>query len=219
MEDFLIELKNVNKQYGGKVILNDVSLNVRSNEFISIMGPSGCGKSTLLNILGLLDSFEGEYYINSKKIFRRNYSRIRNKYIGFVFQMYYLLPNMNVKDNILLPLMYSDKKTIRRALKQFDEIVLDLDIGDLLYQKSDVLSGGEKQRVAIARSMILEPYILIADEPTGALDQKNSMDVMECFKKYVSKGHSVVMVTHNVQIGNIADRKYVLRKGKLNEIQ
>lgn len=219
MKKPLIELKTINKKYGEKVVLNDLSMKIMENDFISIMGPSGCGKSTLLNIIGLLDEFQGEYYIYAEKVKRKEYARIRNKYIGFIFQMYYLLPNLSVKDNILLPLMYADKEKIKEALDLLDDVVNQLNIQDILEQKVDVLSGGEKQRVSIARAIILQPRILIADEPTGALDDKNTCDVIDFFKRYVSKGHSVIMVTHDSFVAKKAHRRYELSKGKLYEIQ
>lgn len=218
MEDYLIELKNIEKRFGEKQILNKISLSIKNGDFISIMGPSGCGKSTLLNTIGLLDSFEGEYWVNSKKIKRKDYYRVRNKYIGFVFQLYYLLPKMSVKDNILLPLMYSNRHAVKKAVKNLDIIAEGLGIENLLAQNCDVLSGGEKQRVAIARAMILDPYILIADEPTGALDEQNTRDVMDSFKKYVEKGHSVIMVTHNRDVAEYATIQYQLNNGELYEI-
>lgn len=218
MNDFFIELRNIKKSYQNKRVLDGISLNIHNGEFISIMGPSGCGKSTLLNIIGLLDSFEGEYLINNRTFKPGWYPEIRNQYIGFVFQLYYLLSNITVKDNILLPLMYANKSKIKESSKVFGEIVESLGLCEILGAKVDILSGGEKQRVAIARAMILNPYILIADEPTGALDNKNAEDVIEIFKKFVKKGHSVVMVTHSKEIAYCANRQYELREGKLNEI-
>ena len=217
MEGFLFELKNIRKQYDDRVVLDELSFKVKENEFISIMGPSGCGKSTLLNVLGLLDEFQGEYYINSKKIHKSDYAQIRSRYIGFVFQLYYLLPNLSVKENILIPTLYASNDSRNNAMKILDEVVEKLKIEDLLEKKVDLLSGGEKQRVAIARAMILQPYILIADEPTGALDSKNTNDVIGCFEQYVKEGHSVIMVTHSEEIARRATRQLVLDKGKLNE--
>lgn len=218
MNNFIIELRNIKKYYQDKKVLDGISIKIQKNEFISIMGPSGCGKSTLLNILGLLDSFEGEYLIDDQHIKFSQYAEIRNQYIGFVFQLYHLLPNITVKDNILLPIMYTGKGKIRESVKSFDEIVEGLGITEILGKKIDVLSGGEKQRAAIARAMILNPYILIADEPTGALDDKNARDVIGIFKRFVKKDHSVVMVTHNKEIANSANRRYKLCEGKLNEL-
>lgn len=218
MNDFFIELRNIKKYYHDKKVLDGISLKIKKNEFISIMGPSGCGKSTLLNIIGLLDSFEGEYIIDNQVFKPRRYADIRNRYIGFVFQLYYLLPNITVRDNILLPTMYAGKDKLRESAIVFDEIVENLGITEILGRKIDVLSGGEKQRVAIARAMILNPCILIADEPTGALDDKNAKDVIKIFKKFVREGHSVVMVTHNKAVADCANRRYELCEGKLNEL-
>lgn len=218
MRPFLLELKSIRKQYGSRIILDDLDFRIQEGEFISVMGPSGCGKSTLLNAVGLLDDFNGEYLINSKTIKRNKYAEIRNKYIGFVFQLYYLLPNLNVRDNILLPLMYAEKLNDKEVKHHFDELVTTLGIQTLLNRQVDLLSGGEKQRVAIARAMIMQPRLLVADEPTGALDEKNSFDVINCFRDYANKGNCVLMVTHNYNISKMADRQLELSGGKLYEI-
>lgn len=217
MKDFSIELKNIKKKYGDKIVLDNLSLNITPNEFISVTGPSGCGKSTLMNVLGLLDEFEGEYYIDSNKVKKTEYAKIRSQYIGFVFQLYHLLPNLSAKDNILMPTLYANNESKKRAEEVFEDITQKLGIQELLGRKVDLLSGGEKQRVAIARAMILQPYILIADEPTGALDEKNANDVIRCFESYVKEGHSVIMVTHSTDVAKKATRQLELGEGKLNE--
>ncbi len=218
MEEITITLSKIHKQYGTRVILNDLDFKVLPGKFYSVMGPSGCGKSTLLHILGLLDQFEGSYQINGKEVRLGEFSRIRNQKLGFVFQLYYLLPNLTAMDNILQPFMYADRETGRNAQDFMEELLERLQLQNLLDKKVELLSGGEKQRVAVARAMILNPNLLLADEPTGALDEKNSREMMEIFRDYVKRGHSVVMVTHDPAMAKMADCCMYLQEGKLYEI-
>lgn len=219
MDSFSLELKHIRKAYGDCSVLNNLELRVKEGDFISIMGPSGCGKSTLLNVIGLLDRFEGDYLINGNRIRKTQFAEIRNKYIGFVFQLYHLLPNLCVRDNILLPLMYAEGSKVRKATERLEVLTKELGIYSLLDRKTDVLSGGEKQRVALARAMLLEPKLLVADEPTGALDKKNTFDVICCLEKYAKQGNCVIMVTHDNEIAQRAGHRYVLNGGRLSEVQ
>lgn len=214
----MIEIRNVKKKFGDKLVLNDVSLTVKKGDFISIIGESGSGKSTLMNVLGLLDKFEGEFYIDKKKINTQDYSMLRNKYIGFVFQLYYLIPNLLVRDNVMLPFMYSNTDDLRKLKDKMYETNKKLGINDLWKKSVNNLSGGEKQRVAIARAVAMQPKIILADEPTGALDYKNSKIVVDFFEEYAKSGKIVVMVTHDLKIAKKAKKQYKLEKGELYEI-
>ncbi|MEE0715712.1 MAG: ABC transporter ATP-binding protein [Eubacterium sp.] len=214
----MIEIRNVKKKFGDKLVLNDVSLTVEKGDFISIIGESGSGKSTLMNVLGLLDKFEGEFYIDKKKINTQDYSMLRNKYIGFVFQLYYLIPNLLVRDNVMLPFMYSNTDDLRKLKDKMYETNKKLGINDLWKKSVNNLSGGEKQRVAIARAVAMQPKIILADEPTGALDYKNSKIVVDFFEEYAKSGKIVVMVTHDLKIAKKAKKQYKLEKGELYEI-
>jgi len=217
MDNFCIELKNIRKSFGEKEILTGVNFCVKNGCFSAITGPSGCGKSTFLNVLGLLSDFDGEYYIDGTKVLPKDYTRIRSNHIGFVFQLYYLLSKSTVKDNILLPLIYTDRRKVRRAYDKYEELVDRLGLINLQDKPVSVLSGGEKQRTAIARAMILEPDILVADEPTGALDKGNAEEIMKCFRNYADEGHSVIMVTHDEILAKNTDKIYRLEEGKLYE--
>lgn len=209
----MITLKNINKTYPGVVplhVLKDINLHVGRGELVSIMGASGSGKSTLLNILGILDNYDtGEYYLNGKLI--RNLSEneaatYRNRMIGFVFQSFNLINYKDAKENVALPLFYqgvSRRKRNMMAMEQLEKMGLT----DRAHHLPGELSGGQKQRVAIARAMITNPSIILADEPTGALDSTTSRDVMELFRKLNrEEGKTIVIVTHDPGVGQQCDR-------------
>lgn len=202
----MLQIKNIKKQYiTGDLVqnaLNDVSLNLRNNEFVAILGPSGSGKTTLLNIIGGLDNYDsGDLIINdisTKKYTDRDWDSYRNHTIGFVFQSYNLIPHQTILSNVELALTISGiSKSERRkkAIKALEEVGL----GDQIHKKPNQMSGGQMQRVAIARALVNNPDILLADEPTGALDSDTSMQVMELLKE-VAKERLVVMVTHNPEL-------------------
>ena len=207
-----VTLRNVNKNYGngeGLVkALKNINLEIKEGEMISIMGPSGSGKTTLLNIIGLLDlPSEGEYYLFNelmKNGKRDNLARIRNKKIGFVFQNFNLLNNYSVLDNVEIPLIYSeDKRNMReRSIK----ILSKVGLRDYINKNTNQLSGGQKQRVAIARALINEPDIILADEPTGALDKKTGGEIVNLLKDINKIGKTVIIVTHDINIANYCDR-------------
>lgn len=209
----MITLKNINKTYPGVVplhVLKDINLHVGRGELVSIMGASGSGKSTLLNILGILDNYDtGEYYLDGKLI--RNLSEneaatYRNRMIGFVFQSFNLINYKDAKENVALPLFYqgvSRRKRNMMAMEQLEKMGLN----DRAHHLPGELSGGQKQRVAIARAMITNPSIILADEPTGALDSTTSRDVMELFRKLNrEEGKTIVIVTHDPGVGQQCDR-------------
>lgn len=200
----MIRLTDVNKTYDGAVplhVLRGINLDIYKGELVSIMGASGSGKSTLLNILGILDNYDsGEYYIDGKLIKNLSENKAaeyRNKMIGFVFQSFNLITYKNAVENVALPLFYqgvSRKKRNRLAMEQLERMGL----ADRAHHLPGELSGGQKQRVAIARAMITDPSIILADEPTGALDSKTSHDVMEIFRELNEKeGKTIVIVTHD----------------------
>ena len=216
----LIVLEDIQKSYfmGGEalVVLKGVSLQIEKNEYVALMGPSGSGKSTLMNILGCLDSpTGGKYILNNKDVSRMpddDLATVRNKEIGFVFQQFNLLPRLNAAENVALPLVYAGvgkKERNDRALEALRQVGLL----DRSHHKSNELSGGQIQRVAIARALVNNPSILLADEPTGNLDSKTSIEVMEIFSKLHDAGNTVVLVTHEEEIARYAKRIIRLRDG------
>tara|TARA_E500000178_G_C17021915_1_gene756055 strand:+ start:1602 stop:2261 length:660 start_codon:yes stop_codon:yes gene_type:complete len=217
----MIELKLINKSYGNQKILDKISLNIKKGEFISIVGPSGAGKTTLLNIIGTIEDFDksekSKFLINSQDITKlsdKNLSKFRNDNIGFVFQFHQLLPELTVEENILLPTMIKgDEKD--SSDKYFIELISILGIDSILNKYPNSISGGERQRTAVARAMINKPGILLADEPTGNLDSKNEEEIISLFKK-VNKdlGVTIVLVTHNHNFSKLADKCFSLRDGK-----
>jgi len=220
----ILELKNIYKNYyQGNMdvpVLKDINLSVEEGEYIAIMGPSGSGKSTLMNIIGCIDTpTSGEYYLDGELI--NNYkdkdlSQVRNKKIGFVFQNFNLLPRLSAMDNVALPLQYA--KVSKKKRKELCEKVLTMvDLEDRMSFKPTQLSGGQKQRVAIARAMVNNPKILLADEPTGALDSKSGKQVMDLFDKLHQEGVTIIMITHADDIAMRAKRVVRIIDGELIE--
>ena len=227
MSNKIIELKNVNKIYKTKAeeihILKNINLSFSKGNFVSIQGKSGSGKTTLLNILGLLDvPTNGDMFIDEKKINYKNEkikNRIRNEKIGFVFQFHYLLNEFTALENVMMPALINknfDKKEVKeRALELLDLVGLS----ERIKHKPLELSGGEKQRVAIARSMINNPEIILADEPTGNLDTETSLVINNLFKKInEEKKQSIIIVTHSLELANLAEYKYKIEKGEFNKV-
>lgn len=213
MNEEMIRLRDVNKTYDGAVplhVLKGINLDVYKGELVSIMGASGSGKSTLLNILGILDNYDsGEYYIDGKLIKNLSENRAaeyRNKMIGFVFQSFNLINYKDAVENVALPLFYqgvSRKKRNKLAMEQLERMGL----ADRAHHLPGELSGGQKQRVAIARAMITNPSIILADEPTGALDSKTSHDVMGIFRELNEKeGKTIIIVTHDSGVAKQTNR-------------
>ena len=217
----MIELKLIDKSYGNQKILDKISLNIKKGEFISIVGPSGAGKTTLLNIIGTIEDFDksekSKFLINSQDITKlndKNLSKFRNNNIGFVFQFHQLLPELTVEENILLPTMIKgdDKDS---SDKYFIELISILGIDGILNKYPNSISGGERQRAAVARAMINKPSILLADEPTGNLDSKNEEEIISLFKKMNKDlGITIVLVTHNHNFSKLADKCFSLKDGK-----
>lgn len=217
----MIKLKNISKSYGSQKILDNISLDVKKGEFISIIGPSGAGKTTLLNIIGTIEDFSAsdktELTLNDIDIHNLNdneISEFRNKNIGFIFQFHQLLPELNLEENIFLPSLIG-KYSKSEYLKKVKDLAKLLGIEKLLKKYPDSISGGERQRVAVARSLINGPKILLADEPTGNLDSKNEQIIMDLFKKLNKElGLTIILVTHNNDFAKISNKCYTLKDGK-----
>ena len=219
----MIELKNVSKTYKTKMeelnILKNINFKFNNGDFVSIQGKSGSGKTTLLNILGLLDiKSEGELYINSEKIEKQDLTKLRSENIGFVFQFHYLLNEFTALENVMIPALNkknADKKEIEKRAKELLEMV---GLSGRLNHKPNELSGGEKQRVSIARAMINSPELILADEPTGNLDYETSQLIDNIFVELNKKGQGIIIVTHSQELANLADYKYILKNGALEMI-
>ncbi|MBT8233709.1 MAG: ABC transporter ATP-binding protein [Saprospiraceae bacterium] len=198
--------------------LNGVSIDINTNEYVALMGPSGSGKSTLMNLLGLLDTpTSGTYLFNDNLVSSMSDSELanlRNKEIGFVFQTFNLLPRLTALENVALPLVYSGIGKKRRLEKAF-EVLDSVGLGDRVDHKPNELSGGQRQRVAIARALVNDPSIILADEPTGNLDTKTSIEIMAIFEEIQKKGNTVILVTHEPDIAEHAHRIIRLRDGLL----
>jgi len=199
-------------------VLKGLSLNILKNEYVALMGPSGSGKSTLMNIIGCLDTpTGGKYILNNKDVSKMsddNLAEVRNKEIGFVFQQFNLLPRLTAVENVALPLIYAGinkKDRTERAL----EALAKVGLAERSHHKSNELSGGQIQRVAIARALVNNPAILLADEPTGNLDSKTSVEVMDIFEKIHAAGNTIVLVTHEEDIAKHAKRIVRLKDGEI----
>ena len=220
----MIKISDVSKEYkmGDNLLLalNKVSININSGEFVSIMGSSGSGKSTLMNIIGCLDvPTNGNYFFKDNDISKFNSNKLaelRNKEIGFVFQNFNLLPRLNALENVTLPLMYSGKSTKQRndlALKALEEVGLK----DRINHRPNQLSGGQQQRVSIARAISGTPNLILADEPTGALDSKTSLEIMKILTSLNQQGITIILVTHENDLAVYANRIITMKDGIIIE--
>jgi len=216
----IIQLKNIAKAYkiGTETIhaLRDVSLEIYKNEFVALMGPSGSGKSTLMNMLGCLDSpSSGEYILNGiavSQMLDNQLAEVRNKEIGFVFQSFNLLPRSTALDNVMLPLVYAGFNKADR-LQRGKEVMEQVGLKDRMLHKPNELSGGHRQRVAIARALVNHPAIILADEPTGNLDSKTSIEIMALLEEIHKQGNTIILVTHEEDIAQHAHRIVRLKDG------
>jgi len=216
----LISMRNIWKTYqmGNEQLhaLRDVSFDVQKGEYLAIIGPSGSGKSTLMNLIGCLDSpTSGQYWINShlvSKMTDDELAQIRNKEIGFVFQTFNLLARATALHNVELPLIYAGMGASERHQKAQDTLA-SVELGDRVGHRPNELSGGQRQRVAIARALVNNPSILLADEPTGALDTKTSYEIMALFEKLHADGNTIILVTHEHDIAERAHRVITIRDG------
>lgn len=221
-ERIVIDVRDIRKTYvvGNQTVraLDGVSLTICENEYVAIMGPSGSGKSTLMNVLGCLDTpSEGIYELNGVDVSRMSDSelaRVRNREIGFVFQSFNLLPRYSALDNVALPLVFAGVPRARR-LELARESLVNVGLEQRLHHKPDELSGGQRQRVALARALVTRPSIILADEPTGNLDTKTSVEIMRLFDEIHRGGNTVVLVTHEEDIARYAKRIIRLRDGRL----
>lgn len=217
-----ISLRYINKSYKDNQILNNINIDFEESKLYVLMGKSGSGKSTLLNIIGLLDKpTSGDVFINNRPVNKLNdnkKSTLRMKDIGFVFQSYFLHPKMKAYENVMIPMYinsnYKNVDIKKRALKLLKLFGLE----NKYNMYPNELSGGEQQRVAIARAISNDASIIIADEPTGNLDKENEKIVLECFKKLVDEGKTVIIVTHNESLLKYADKSYYLHEGRLEEL-
>ena len=224
MKNQLIKLTNINKSYrnGDQElrVLKDIDLEVEEGEFLAIMGPSGSGKSTLMNIIGLLDrSSSGNYWLEGEEVSQlseKKLASVRNDQIGFVFQQFFLLSKLNALQNVELPLIYAGVPSAKRKklAKQYLEKV---ELAERMTHLPSELSGGQKQRVAIARALVNTPAIILADEPTGALDTKTGQQIMELLIELNNEGKTIIMVTHEPEIAAYEKRTIVLRDGVITE--
>ena len=219
----LLNLQGIYKSYGGTIevpVLKNISFQVAEGEYVAIMGPSGSGKTTLMNIIGCLDRCtEGTYELDGTDISRiseNELSEVRLKKIGFVFQTFELLPSETAIENVALPLVYAGISKAERE-KAAVEALTKVGLGDRINFKPNQLSGGQKQRVAIARALINHPRILLADEPTGALDQASGKQVMELFEELKKEGVTIVMITHDAHVASKAKRVIHIIDGMIQE--
>ena len=214
----MLKVSNVGKTYGKFTALKDINLEVADGEFLAIMGPSGSGKSTLINILGLLDqSYTGEYLLENKNyqdVNDNELSQIRGDQLGFVFQNFKLLSTYTVYENIEVPLIYS-KKAQNNKHQLIESVIEKVGLKGKEKNLPTELSGGQQQRVAIARAIVNRPKLVIADEPTGALDSKTSKEIMDIFEKLNQDGTTIIMVTHDSEVAEHAMRTVYIRDGRL----
>ena len=224
MASEIIRLEKISRHYrvGSEVVkaLQEISLSIKKNEFVAMMGPSGSGKSTLMNVLGCLDTpTGGHYFLNGldvSKMTDNELADVRNREIGFIFQTFNLLPRSTALENVMLPLIYagvSKQERIKRATEALESVQL----ADRMNHKPNELSGGQRQRVAVARALVNKPSLILADEPTGNLDSKTSVEIIGLLEEIHRKGNTIVLVTHEEDIAEHAHRIIRLRDGRIEE--
>lgn len=221
---YIVEMRDINKSYqmgnNRLLVLQDISVQVKRGEYLAILGPSGSGKSTLMNIIGCMDTADsGTYYLDGIAVHRskeRQMSKIRNEKIGFIFQKYHLIPTYNVMQNIVMPLLMRGK-SLHQAEKESRDLIGMLGLLDRCSHKPCELSGGQQQRVAIARALVGNPSILLADEPTGALDRESGREVLKLFETLHEMGNTILMITHDLSVAEHAKRIVSIVDGKMYE--
>ncbi|TXK80154.1 ABC transporter ATP-binding protein [Mesonia sp. K4-1] len=222
----VIQIKNIKRdfQLGQETVkvLKGIDLNIRQGDYVALMGPSGSGKSTLMNLLGCLDTpTSGSYILSGKDVSQLSddeLAEIRNKEIGFVFQTFNLLPRTTALDNVALPMIYAGKSKKDRDARA-TEVLKNVGLGDRMDHKPNQLSGGQRQRVAVGRALVNKPSIILADEPTGNLDSKTSVEIMNLFNEIHAAGNTVILVTHEEEIAEHAHRVIRLRDGMIESDQ
>jgi len=220
MSNSIIEIKGLTREFrvGAELVkaLKGVDVSINKNEYVAMMGPSGSGKSTLMNLLGCLDTpTAGDYLLNGTAVSSLkddSLAEIRNKEIGFIFQTFNLLPRLTALENVALPLVYAGYSTEERNIKAA-EVLRKVGLGDRMDHKPNQLSGGQRQRVAVARALVNNPSIILADEPTGNLDSKTSLDIMRLFEEIHQMGNTLIVVTHEEEVASHAHRILRLRDG------
>ena len=220
MEKPLIKISNIKRNFvlGEEIVyvLKGIDLEINKGEYVALMGPSGSGKSTLMNLLGCLDTpTSGSYVLNGKDVSKMKddeLAEIRNKEIGFVFQTFNLLPRTTALDNVALPMIYAGYSKSERKVRA-EEVLTQVGLSDRMDHHSNQLSGGQRQRVAVARALVNKPSIILADEPTGNLDSKTSVEIMKLFNEIHANGNTVILVTHEEEIAEYAHRIIRLRDG------
>lgn len=218
----LIEMNSICKSYRNigfeTKVLKDVTLHIKEGDYVSIIGPSGAGKSTLMAIMGCLSQpTSGEYILDGEEVGKlndRKLSRVRNEKIGFVFQAFHLLPGVTAMENVTLPLVYA-KNPPRNIKERARELLTKVGLEHRLHHTPGQLSGGEQQRVTIARSLINNPRIILADEPTGNLDSKNGIETMKTFDNLIKEGKTIILITHDQEVAQHADRIISIRDGQI----
>lgn len=218
----IIKLRQITRDFplGNQVVkvLKGIDLDIMPNEYVALMGPSGSGKSTLMNLLGCLDTpTSGEYWLNGKDVSKmtdNELAEVRNTEIGFVFQTFNLLPRSTALENVALPLVYAGQSSAVRN-KRADDVLHSVGLGDRMDHRPNQLSGGQRQRVAVARALVNKPSIILADEPTGNLDSKTSVEIMKLFGDIHAQGNTVILVTHEEEIAQNAHRIIRLRDGQI----
>ena len=224
MSEPVIRMNGIKKSYkmgdSTLTVLKGISLTVNEGEFLAILGPSGSGKSTLMNMIGCMDSFdEGEYYLSGQPIHTMNDNKltdIRNEYIGFIFQKYHLISKYTILRNVMMPLLIRGDGAAEAEVKARERLI-QLGMGERMDHKPTELSGGQQQRAAIARALVGNPKLLLADEPTGALDSTTGKEVLKLFKELNEKGHTIVMITHDLNVAKSAGRIVRIVDGELFE--
>lgn len=220
----MIELNDITKTYGNgaaaTLVLKGISFTIGGGEYVAIMGTSGTGKSTLMNVLGLLDRASGGRYLldgtNVTELDDKQLSRLRNKKLGFVFQQFHLLERTSARKNVLLPLIYA-KEYPDDADERAEQALITVGLADRVDYRPNELSGGQQQRVAIARALINDPELILADEPTGNLDRRSGLEVLDVFKRLHEQGRTILVVTHDQAVAEHADRVIVLADGQVAE--
>lgn len=225
MDNHIIRVENLRRdfQVGGETVhaLRGVTFSVAKGEFVTIMGTSGSGKSTLLNILGCLDTpTSGEYWLDGvsvREMGRNDRATLRNRKIGFVFQSYNLLPKTTALENVELPLFYNPDVSARERRERATEALKEVGLSDRIHHRSNQMSGGQRQSVAIARALVNNPVMILADEATGNLDTRTSFEILTLFQRLHAEGSTIVFVTHNPEIAQFSSRNIVLRDGHITD--